>query len=69
MEFGEELEKMVNGTCLLNEPMSRHTSYGIGGPVGAYITPLDRKDLSGILHFANERSISVFFIGKVPAYF
>ena len=64
MEFGEKLEKMVNGTCLLNEPMSLHTSYGIGGPVGAYITPLDRKDLSGILHFANERSIPVIFIGS-----
>ena len=64
MEFGEELEKMVNGTCLLNEPMSRHTSYGIGGPAGAYITPRDRDDLRRILHFADEQNIRVFFIGS-----
>ena len=64
MEFGEELEKMVNGTCLLNEPMSRHTSYGIGGPAGAYITPRDRDDLRRILHFADEQNIPVFFIGS-----
>ena len=64
MEFGEELEKMVNGTCLLNEPMSRHTSYGIGGPAGAYITPRDRNDLGRILHFADEQNIPVFFIGS-----
>ena len=64
MEFGEELEKMVNGTCLLNEPMSRHTSYGIGGPAGAYITPRDRDDLRRILHFAGEQNIPVFFIGS-----
>ena len=64
MEFGEELEKMVNGTCLLNEPMSRHTSYGIGGPAGAYITPRDRNDLRRILHFADEQNIPVFFIGS-----
>ena len=64
MEFGEELEKMVHGTCLLNEPMSRHTSYGIGGPAGAYITPRDRDDLRRILHFADEQNIRVFFIGS-----
>ena len=64
MEFGEELVKMVNGTCLLNEPMSRHTSYGIGGPAGAYITPRDRDDLRRILHFADEQNIPVFFIGS-----
>ena len=64
MGFGEELEKMVNGTCLLNEPMSRHTSYGIGGPAGAYITPRDRDDLRRILHFADEQNIRVFFIGS-----
>ena len=64
MEFGEELEKMVNGTCLLNEPMSRHTSYGIGGPAGAYITPRDQDDLRRILHFADEQNIPVFFIGS-----
>ena len=64
MEFGEELEKMVNGTCLLNEPMSRHTSYGIGGPAGAYITPRDRDDLRRILHFADNQYIRVFFNGS-----
>jgi len=64
MEFGEELEKMVNGTCLLNEPMSRHTSYGIGGPAGAYITPRDQDELRRILHFADEQNIPVFFIGS-----
>jgi len=64
MEFGEELEKMVSGTCLLNEPMSRHTSYGIGGPAGAYITPRDRGDLRRILHFADEQNIPIFFIGS-----
>jgi len=30
-----------------------HTSYGIGGPAAAYITPKDRYDLGEILKFAN----------------
>ena len=47
-----KLRSIVKGTLLENEPMSRHTSYGIGGPVSAYITPKDRNDLANILKFA-----------------
>ena len=47
----KELRNVVNGSLLENEPMSKHTSYGIGGPALAYITPQDRKDLSSILKF------------------
>ncbi len=50
----EELRKIVQGTLLENEPMSNHTSYGIGGPADAYITPKDRYDLAGILEFAKK---------------
>ena len=59
-----ELRKIVQGTLLENEPMSNHTSYGIGGPAGAYITPKDRCDLAGILKFANKYSIETHFVGS-----
>ena len=60
----EELRKIVQGTLLENEPMSNHTSYGIGGPAGAYITPKDRFDLAEILKFANKYSIETHFVGS-----
>ena len=59
-----ELRKIVQGTLLENEPMSNHTSYGIGGPVGAYITPKDRCDLAEILKFAKKYSIETHFVGS-----
>lgn len=59
-----ELKQTVKGTLLENEPMSAHTSYGIGGPAWAYITPKDTSDLSEILHFANTYSIPTYFIGS-----
>jgi len=59
-----KLRSIVKGTLLENEPMSRHTSYGIGGPVSAYITPKDRNDLANILKFAYEHSIETHFIGS-----
>ena len=59
-----KLRSIVKGTLLENEPMSRHTSYGIGGPVSAYITPKDRNDLANILKFAYDHSIETHFIGS-----
>ena len=59
-----ELRNVVNGSLLENEPMSKHTSYGIGGPALAYITPQDSKDLSSILKFALENKIPVFLLDQ-----
>ena len=44
--------------------MSNHTSYGIGGPADAYITPKDRYDLAEILKFAKKYSIQTHFVGS-----
>ena len=49
-----ELRSIVRGSILENEPMSRHTTYGIGGPVTAFITPCDKDDLSSILRFSKD---------------
>ena len=58
------LKKKVTGTFLDNEPMTKHTSYGIGGPVRAYITPANQVDLVTILRFAQEKDIPTFFAGS-----
>ena len=59
-----ELRSIVKGSLLENEPMSKHTSYGIGGPASAYITPRDRDDLCSILKFSAKNDITVYFIGS-----
>ena len=58
------LNKIVKGTFLKNEPMAKHTSYGIGGPAQAYITPSDQNDLKQILIFAKDNKINTFFAGS-----
>ena len=58
------LNEKVKGTFLRNEPMAKHTSYGIGGPAQAYITPADENDLKQILIFAKEKGINTFFAGS-----
>jgi len=59
-----ELQSLVQGTIMKNEPMSKHTSYGIGGPVAAYIIPKDRIDLAEILKFASQHNIQTHFVGS-----
>ena len=60
----ETLSTMTKGSFLKNEAMAKHTSYGIGGPAKAYITPRDKDDLSQILQFANHHGIATYFVGS-----
>ena len=59
-----KLKSLVKGSFFENEPMSKHTSYGIGGPALAYIIPKDKNDLTVILKHATNYKIPVYFIGS-----
>ena len=39
----------MRNNIVLNEPLSRHTSWKVGGPADIFFTPNDRKDLSDFL--------------------
>ena len=58
------LKKNVQGIFLENESMTKHTSYGIGGEVLAYITPHDVKDLIKIIKIINEYNLKFYFVGS-----
>ena len=64
MKYLSELRKIVDGQMLENEPMSKHTTYGIGGPAKVFIKPKDRDDLAKILKFSKENSINAHFFGS-----
>ncbi|MEE8437710.1 MAG: UDP-N-acetylmuramate dehydrogenase [Candidatus Neomarinimicrobiota bacterium] len=60
----KHLKTITRGNILENEPLSKHTSFGIGGPARFIINPLDKQDLIGILKFANKQKLPVFFLGS-----
>ncbi len=60
----DTLNNMITGSMLRNESMARRTSYGIGGPAKAYITPKDKGDLSQILQFAHQHNLPTYFVGS-----
>ena len=47
----------------INEPMSRHTTYGIGGPADVFVMPQTEEQLIKILRKADEEGIAVTVIG------
>jgi UDP-N-acetylmuramate dehydrogenase len=51
------------GEIKLNEPMSRHTSFGIGGPADVFACPLDRDDLISLLQQIKTQQLPYFIIG------
>jgi UDP-N-acetylmuramate dehydrogenase len=53
----------INGTVRFNEPMSRHTSFRIGGPADAYIEPADVEALRQLMALTFAHKIPVFVMG------
>lgn len=51
------------GEIRLNEPMSRHTSFRIGGPADFFVVPLDREDLSNLIRELKAKGLPFFILG------
>lgn len=49
---------------LLNEPMTKHTTFGIGGNVACYVYPSSKMELCKLLSYCDENDIAVFFAGS-----
>jgi UDP-N-acetylmuramate dehydrogenase len=51
------------GPVLLDEPLSRHTTFGVGGPADVYFQARSEEQLRGALRAAHEHGVSVFVLG------
>lgn len=49
---------------LVNEPLSEHTTFEIGGPADLYIIPEDSDELCDVLRICRERKVPYFVLGK-----
>ncbi len=52
------------GKVLYGEPLSRHTSYRIGGPADLYLVPEDEGDLRGLLARTSREGFPLFILGN-----
>ena len=59
-----KLKSRFDCDILINERMSNHTSYGIGGSVLAYIRPNNKNDLIKIIKMMNKKSNKTYYLGS-----
>ncbi len=59
----EGLNLKIDSTVLLDEPLSKYTTFRIGGPAKYFIIPSDKEDLEKVLIYSNEHAIPLFVLG------
>jgi UDP-N-acetylmuramate dehydrogenase len=60
----DDIREIFRGELLRDEPMSRHTSLRVGGPVDLFAVPADTDDLRTLLSWLRERSLPWLTVGK-----
>jgi UDP-N-acetylmuramate--L-alanine ligase/UDP-N-acetylenolpyruvoylglucosamine reductase len=62
--LAKELSASVEGTVRLAEPLSRHTSFKIGGPARVWVEPDEVSGLRRTLEISDKHGAGVFIIGN-----
>ena len=62
--YKQLLIKMDSSQIYLNEPMSKHTSFKIGGPADIFVKPKNIEELKYIIEVAKQKNIPITIIGN-----
>jgi len=57
-------KRLTAGTLLEREPMSKHTSFRIGGPADIFVQPADVDELWDVIRLAREEKVPFFIVGN-----
>jgi UDP-N-acetylmuramate dehydrogenase len=60
----QRLRQLFHGEILINESLSKHTTFRIGGPADYYLHPKDLEDLCSFLDFCVREGMPRFVIGN-----
>ncbi|UCH09728.1 MAG: UDP-N-acetylmuramate dehydrogenase [Fidelibacterota bacterium] len=55
---------ITQGEILVDEPLSQHTTYGIGGAADIFVRPASRQELAGLLQYAARKNLPVTVLGS-----
>ena len=62
--YSKMIEFLSKEQIYLNEPMSKHTSFKIGGPADIFVKPKNIDELKNIIKIAKENNIQATVIGN-----
>ena len=58
------IKSIVQESLLIDESMTKHTTFGVGGKVSCYFMPKDMMELKKIIKYAYDKKIKTFFAGS-----
>lgn len=65
MNIAEDLKIILGEENVLeNEPMSKHTTFRIGGNADVFVTPVDEEGVRAVLEYVNDKNIPYYIIGN-----
>lgn len=62
--YNELTKDLKNSKVYIDEPMSKHTSFKIGGPADIFVLVKDVQDIKYILEYARKEQINLTVIGN-----
>ncbi len=63
-QIRQMLEGSTRGALWFDEPLAKHTTFGIGGPAECLVYPADKSDLMQLLRLCEKYNIVTHFIGS-----
>lgn len=60
----DTIQKFFRGKIALQEPLSKYTSFRIGGPADIYLEPADKGDLVALIISLQQQQVPFTIIGK-----
>ncbi|MBW6464203.1 MAG: UDP-N-acetylmuramate dehydrogenase [Dethiobacteria bacterium] len=64
MSFEQELEQKIKSNVKMNEPMSLHTSWQVGGPADYFVCPDNISEIVEIVRLSAKYNIPLYIIGN-----
>lgn len=64
MSFEQELQKRLKSVLKKDEPMSKHTSWQVGGPADYYICPGDLEELVTVVTCSRQYNLPLHILGN-----
>ena len=63
--FYDKLNNVIaKDSILLDEPMSRHTTFRVGGPVDFFVTPKAKEEVRDVIRICKEAGMPYYIIGN-----
>ena len=64
LETKNKIVSLLDSKVLIDEPLKKHTTFGVGGLASIFVYPNDKNDLIKLLKYTSKKNIKTFFMGS-----